>query len=281
MISILILTLNEELNLPECLDSVSFSDDIFVLDSLSTDSSVGISRARGAHVVQRRFDNWSAHQNWACSNLPFKHEWVFYLDADERVTPELRDELLSIAADNTTTHAAFYVGRKNFFMGRWIKHAMPPGMVMRFFKPPAVRFERVVNPIPVIEGSYGYLKHLLLHYNFSKGMAEWFVKHNKYSQFEAVEGVKILRNQRGGAASDLRCLFTRDKAARRKALKNLSFHVPCRAFLRFLHVLFLKFGFLDGRAGIQYAIIISIYEYWIGVKIVESRSDWRRKMSSK
>src|SRR5207249_1775242 len=88
MISVLILTLNEEENLPRCLESLSWSDDIHVLDSFSTDRTVQIARAAGARVEQRAFDNWAAHQNWALKNIPFKHPWVYYSDADERVTPE-------------------------------------------------------------------------------------------------------------------------------------------------------------------------------------------------
>ncbi|MEQ1795344.1 MAG: glycosyltransferase family 2 protein, partial [Nitrospira sp.] len=115
-VSILILTLNEEANLPDCLRSVGWSDDIVVLDSFSSDRTVAIAEERGARVVQRRFDNWAAHQNWALEQIPFKHPWVFYLDADERMTDELRDELIAIANEVTRPEAAFYCGRRNMFM---------------------------------------------------------------------------------------------------------------------------------------------------------------------
>jgi hypothetical protein len=122
----------------------------------------------GARIVQRKLDNWAAHQNWAVTEIQFKHSWVFYLDADERMTDELRAEIESIAADSSEARVAFYCGRKNFFMGRWIKHAMPPGSIMRFFRPEKVRFERLVNPVAVINGKHGYLRNHFLHYNFSK-----------------------------------------------------------------------------------------------------------------
>ena len=163
-VSVLILTLNEELNLPACLESVSWSDDIVVFDSVSSDRTVEIAKSAGARVVQRKFDNWSSHQNWAMDNIDFKHDWVFYLDADERMTPELQAEILKIAADPDEKRAAYYAGRMNYFMDRWCKRAMTPGTIMRFFKPPNIRFERLVNPIPVIDGEYGYCDALFIHY---------------------------------------------------------------------------------------------------------------------
>src|SRR5437773_2549896 len=107
MISVLILTLNEEENLPACMESVKWSDDIVVLDSFSTDKTVEIARAAGARVMQRQFDNWAAHQNWALENIQFKNPWVYYSDADEIVTSGLRDELLAIARNPEENRAAF------------------------------------------------------------------------------------------------------------------------------------------------------------------------------
>jgi len=264
-VSILILTLNEQTNLGACLDSVKWCDDVIVLDSNSVDATVSIARERGARILQRTFDNWATHQNWALDNIVFKHQWVFYLDADERMTEELRREILTISDNTNESAVAYYCGRKNFFMGRWIKHAMPPGMIMRFFKPSNVRFERLVNPTPVINGPHGYLRHHFLHYNFSKGLSEWFDKHNKYSSLEALEGMKLLKGTVSSGAS----LFSRDSATRRKALKNLSFRLPCRAWLKFLYLYFIKRGFLDGRPGFTYCILQSIYEYMIALKMKE------------
>ena len=264
-VSILILTLNEESNLPDCLRSVAWSDDIVVLDSISTDRTVELAEAHGARVIRRRFDNWAAHQNWALENISFRHPWVFYLDADERMTDELKDELLAIARGAARPEVAFYCGRQNMLMNRWIKHAMPPGMIMRFFRPPHVRFERLVNPVPVIDGSHGYLKGMLVHYNFSKGITEWIEKHNRYSAFEAMEGMKLLRHEAGLQPT----VFSRDPALRRRALKNLSFRLPCRPFLKFLYMYGWKGGWLDGRAGFAYCMLQAFYEYMIVLKMRE------------
>lgn len=263
-VSILILTLNEETNIGACLDALAGFDDIVVFDSLSKDRTKDIALAKGARVVERPFDNWAAHQNWAMNNIAFKHPWVFYLDADERMTPELREEILAIARDQGRKEVAYYCGRKNFFLGKWIRHAMPPGMIMRFFKPGTIRFERLVNPVPVIDGPHGYLRHYFEHYNFSKGLTEWFDKHNKYSLFEAMEGMKLREKPVG-----LGALFSRDRFERRRALKELSFRMPLRPLVKFLWMYVLKLGFLDGRAGYTYCKLQAMYEYMIVVKMRE------------
>ncbi|MEY5032225.1 MAG: hypothetical protein RL354_1256 [Planctomycetota bacterium] len=263
-ISILILTLNEETNIGACLDALAGFDDIVVFDSLSKDRTKEIALAKGARVVERPFDNWAAHQNWAMDNIPFRNPWVFYLDADERMTPELREEILAIARDQSRAEVAYYCGRKNYFLGKWIRHAMPPGMIMRFFKPGRIRFERLVNPVPVIDGPHGYLRHYFEHYNFSKGLTEWFDKHNKYSLFEAMEGMKLRERPVG-----LGALFSRDRFERRRALKELSFRMPLRPLVKFLYMYVLKRGFLDGRAGYTYCKLQSMYEYMIVVKMRE------------
>jgi glycosyltransferase involved in cell wall biosynthesis len=263
-VSILILTLNEETNIGACLDAVAGFDDVVVLDSLSRDRTREIAAAKGARVVERAFDNWAAHQNWAMENIAFRHPWVFYLDADERMTPELQEEILAIAGDPSRKEVAYYCGRKNFFLGKWIRHAMPPGMIMRFFQPPRIRFERLVNPVPVVDGPHGYLRNLFEHYNFSKGLTEWFDKHNKYSLFEAMEGMKLREKPVG-----LGALFTADRFERRRALKELSFRMPLRPLVKFLWMYVFKRGFLDGRAGYTYCKLQAMYEYMIVVKMRE------------
>ena len=264
-VSILVLTLNESANIGECLRSVAAFDDVTVLDSGSTDGTQALAARTGARVIERPFDNWAAHQNWAMEHVPFRHPWVFYLDADERMTPELCEEIGAIARDASRPEVAFYCGRRNWFMGTWIRHAMPPGMIMRFFRPQRVRFERLVNPVPVIDGPHGYLRGLFEHFNFSKGLSEWIEKHNKYSQLEAVEGMKLLSGPRPSVGR----LFGRDPFDRRKALKELSFRMPCRPLAKLLWLYVLKRGFLDGRAGWTYCRLQSMYEYMIVVKMAE------------
>ncbi len=263
-VSIFILTLNEAKNIEECLKSVEAFDDIVVLDSYSTDDTVQLAETKGARVVQRKFDNWASHQNWAMANIEFKHKWVFYLDADERMTPELQNDILAIANDPNGRCRGYFCGRTNYFMGRPISHCYPAVPIMRFFQPKYIRYERLVNPIAIVDGETGNIESRFLHYNFSKGLTEWFDKHNKYALAEAKEGLKALREQDPDVS-----LFSKDRALKRVALKNLALRLPGRPFAKFMYLYILKMGFLDGRAGFTYCILQSIYEYLIDLKMWE------------
>jgi glycosyltransferase involved in cell wall biosynthesis len=277
-LSVLVLTKDEEANIADCLNSLSFSDDVIVLDSYSTDRTVEIARTfPNVSVVFRKFDTWSEHSNWALENLPFRHPWVYYSDADERVTPELRDELLRVIRDPSAPHVAYRLRYKNMFMGRWLRHGgIYPVWIMRLFRPNLVRYEpREVNAHPVVQGTVGELKEHFIHYSFNKGLLSWFTKHNGYSTMEAREGVRIrstssLRKEWGK-------IFSGDAAQRRRSVKNLSFFVPLRGLVRFLHMYFWRGGFLDGRAGFHYCAMIAMYEYWIELKIQELEHPWQEK----
>jgi glycosyltransferase involved in cell wall biosynthesis len=260
-VSVLILTLNEESNIGECLDSLSWSDDVVVLDSLSTDATCRIAEGRGARTVSRPFDNWAAHQNWAVKNIEFRHPWVLYLDADERCSLELRDEVLA-RARATAPESAFRLRRKDYFMGRWLKHAqLYPTWLVRVFRPSRIRYERLVNPVAVVDGPTGELQGHIIHYPFSHGISHWIARHNRYSDMEALEAAK-LRN--GGGTHDE--LWTTDPNERRRALKDIFFRLPARPVLKFFYYYCWRRGFLDGRAGLSYASLQAIYEYMIACK---------------
>jgi len=264
-VSLFILTLNEEINLDACLESVAWCDDIVVLDSLSTDRTVEIARAHGARVVERAFDNWSAHQNWAVQNIEFKHSWVLYLDADERCDAELRDEVLRKAQPDAA-ESAFRIRRKDFYMGRWLKHAqLYPTWFVRLFRPRKIRYERLVNPVAIVDGPTGALDAHILHYPFSHGVSHWIARHNKYSDMEAIEAMKVLDGQRAASGA----LFSRDPNDRRRAMKDLFFRLPARPLVKFAYYYFWRRGFLDGRPGFTYATLQSIYEYLIVCKRLE------------
>jgi glycosyltransferase involved in cell wall biosynthesis len=268
-VSILILTLDEETNLPGCLESAAWSDDVVVLDSFSTDRTVEIAKAAGARVFQRKFDNWSSHQNWAVQNIEFKYPWVYYADADERLPGDLVRELQTISSSDRP-EAAFRLRYENMFMGKWIKRSsLYPTWVLRFFRPTKVRWERLVNPVAVVDGPVGEIRSHFRHFSFNKGFSEWFNKHNKYSSDEARE---LLAGS--DISIDWHGVFGRDAARRRKSLKHLAYRMPGRPLLLFLYMYLLKFGFLDGRAGLTYCTLRMIYEYMIDLKVKELR---RRK----
>jgi glycosyltransferase involved in cell wall biosynthesis len=263
-VSVLILTLNEEINIGACLDSLSWCDDVVVFDSLSTDRTCEIAAERGARVVKRPFDNWSTHQNWAVTNIEFRHPRVLYLDADERCLPELRDEILRrVTAD--APEAAFRVRRKDFFMGRWLKHAqLYPTWLVRVFRPQCIRYERLVNPVAVVDGPTGELESHFIHYPFSHGVSHWVARHNRYSDMEAIEAAKV-RDTRESSGS----VWSRDPNERRRALKDVFFRMPARPLVKFLYYYAWRRGFLDGRAGLTYATLQAIYEYLIACKGAE------------
>ena len=266
-ISILILTLNEEANIEAVLDSVAGFDDIVVLDSLSIDRTVELARSRGARVVQRPFDNWAAHHNWALAEIDFQHPWIFYLDADERMTPALEEEIRTIAADPHEKRVGFYCGAANYFMGRLLSHAYPPVPILRFFRPSFVTYRRLVNPTTQVAGPVGHLRNRFLHFTFSKGLSEWIAKHNRYSQAEAIEAL-VSRDHETLGFHDF---IDPNPATRRAALKRLAWRLPCRPQLKFLWLYVFCRGFLDGWPGHVYCRLQATYEYLIDLKIKEIR----------
>lgn len=263
-VSVLILTRNEEINLAECLNSLSWSDDIVVFDSLSTDRTRQIALDQSARVVERPFDNWSSHQNWAMQNIAFSHPWVLYLDADERCTDELRDEVV-LRAVESAAESAFRIRRKDYFMGRWLKHAqLYPSWFVRLFRPSRIRYERLVNPVAVVDGPIGEMQGHILHFPFSHGISHWVARHNQYSDMEAIEALNVQRTRVARGS-----LFSNDPNDRRRALKDLFFQLPARPVFRFCYNYLWRRGFLDGRAGLTYSVLISYYEFLISCKTIE------------
>jgi glycosyltransferase involved in cell wall biosynthesis len=269
MISVLVLTLDEERNLPACLRSVAWSDDVVVLDSGSADTTVAIAREFGARVVQAKFANERERRAFAMG-LPFKHPWVYNPDADEVTTEELRDEMLAKVATPGLEEVAFRVRFKTMLFGRWLRFSgLYPTWVVRLFRPEFVRLERNVNLRYVVEGREGRLRSHFLHHTFNNGFEAWIDKHNRYSSGEALETVRELESGR----LDWRELAPgADPVARRAALKRLSMRLPFRPALRFAYMYVLRGGFLDGFAGLTYCRLLAMYEYMIVLKVRELRA---------
>jgi len=273
-ISILILTKNEQQDMSKCLESVAWSDDIHVYDSMSTDDTVAIAERFGAKVTQRDYgDNKlsfggdeSAHRNWGLQNIPFKYPWVFAIDADERATPELVKAMFdAISVPNGAV--AFRVQRRDFFLGTWLKHVQTSPYYIRLFQPSKVHHERVINTVLIVDGSVGQVSGYLDHFPFSKGMGQWLERHNAYSRFEAQQ---IVENRKQQATFSLLKAFTaKDFNERRFHQKELFYRLPCRPLVKFFILYLAKGGFLDGQAGLTYAVLQSIYEYLIVLKTRE------------
>jgi len=266
-VSVVILTLNEEINVAECLESCAWSDDVHVLDSGSTDQTVELARSCGASVHHNPFESFGAQRNWAIDNIPMRHKWIFHLDADERFTPELVEAMgRLIAAD--PAEAGFHVPQKLMFMGRWLRRsAAYPTYQMRLFHSERMRFcDYGHGQREETDGDVGVISAPYLHFGFSKGLYDWFDKHNRYSSLEALQVVNQAAEWRLGD------LFRRDRVRRRRAWKELGYKLPFRPQLRWFVTLFILGGIIEGRAGLTYASLISTYEKMTSLKLRLLRS---------
>jgi glycosyltransferase involved in cell wall biosynthesis len=263
MISVLILTRNEEQDLPACLASVTWSDDVHVFDSESTDRTAEIARELGAHVTTRAFDSYSAQRNAALETLPFKHDWIFILDADERPTPKLAEEMQFAVTATPDGVAAYKLRRRDFLWNTWLQHAQISPFYIRLVRRGRAHYVREVNEALTVDGALGQLRHPLDHYPFSKGIAHWVHKHNIYSTMEA----QLLLSGAGTADASLRtALFEKDFHRRRAAQKAIFYLLPGRPVIKWLYMILWRRAILDGAAGITYATLQSFYEYLIEVK---------------
>ena len=261
MISVLILAKDEEVNLPPCLDSVSWSDDVVVLDDSSTDRTAGVARERGARVFSHSAGDERDQRTYSLREIEFKYPWVYNPDADEITPADLRDEMLSVVAGDPGPEVAYRVRFKNMFVGRWIRHSsLYPTWVIRLFRPERLRFERSTNLLYIVDGPAGRLRCHFLHHSFNKGLAAWWAKHVRYAELEAREALKSLRE--GGV--DWRGLASfRNPIRRRRSLKELSFRLPGRPLLRFVYMYFMRMGFRDGWPGFTYCRLLAKYERMI------------------
>ena len=272
-VSILIPIKNEAANLARCLPSVAWADEIFVVDSQSTDGSIGLAEAAGARVVQFQFNGlWPKKKNWALDHLPFSHEWVFILDADEVLPPEAEAEIQEIVTAQAGSCAGYWINRRFLFMGKWLKHAYYPNWNLRLFQHRLGRYEQLVatdtasgdNEVHEhiqVQGQTGFLRSEMDHFAFPS--VDVFVeKHNRYSNWEARVALAGLGSNQGD-----RSLKTNVKWRRR--LKRLSHHLPFRPLLRFLYVYVWQRGFLDGWEGYYFARLHGFYEFLSVTKTFE------------
>lgn len=266
MISVLILTRNEERDLPGCLESVSWSNDVHVFDSFSTDATVTIAKQSGAHVHQRTFDDYATHRNAALTTIPFKYPWVFLLDADERPTSSLSHEMQQIVLATTPETSGFRLRRRDFLFGTWLKHAQISPFYIRLVRPERARYTRAINEVLEVEGPIVDLSYPLDHYPFSKGIAHWVTKHNLYSTMEAE---LIYRQQGLQNPSLMTALRDPDFHTRRLHQKAIFYRMPGRPLIKWLYMMFLRGAILDGAAGLTYSTLQSFYEYLIVLKTKE------------
>jgi len=262
----MIMTYNEVSNLRDAIESFPKDTSIVVYDSFSQDGTAELARSLGARVVCRLFDDWSTHQNWAVANIDFGTEWVYYGDADERMTPSLWQEIEGVLAAPGDAKA-FAMRRQDMFLGTWLKHSsFYPTWLVRLFRPEAIRWERLVNPVAIVGGRVGRLTGHFIHHQFSKGTIQWFERHIKYADLEAQEFIRETSEPIVWSS-----FASRDHSVRRRALKSAYYRLPMRPVLRFWTLYLLKGGFLDGRAGLYYSAMQASYELMIQMRVTELR----------
>lgn len=276
MISVWIPTKNEELNLPGCLECLRWCDDIHVYDSGSVDRTVEIAKAASTSVTIRNAGasgqlfggDEAEHRNWALRNLPFRHSWIFHVDADERVTPQLVEDVRN-AVSQPEGRVAFEIQRRDFLSDTWLRHVQATPYYLRLFRPNHMRYERRINPVSIPSGPVGRLAGYLDHFPFSKGVQHWIDRHNSYSTLEAQQ---IMENRLSGVRLSVsKALFSRQFAERRYHQKELFYRLPFRPLSKFFLLFIAKRGFLDGHAGLTYATLQAFYEFMIVAKTRELR----------
>ena len=280
-VSVLIPAKNEERNLPHCLASVARADEVFVVDSYSTDTTVEVSEAAGAKVVQFDFNGgWPKKKNWSLENLPFRNEWVLIVDCDERIPPDLWEEIETVI--QSTEYAGYYLNRKVIFLGTWIRHGGKyPDWNLRLFKHKQGRYQNLktenipntgdneVHEHVVLDGKVGYLKHDIDHIDY-RDIYHWLARHNRYSNWEA----GVYNNFLSDPVEPLKfaqTLLFGDPIQRKQCLRRIWVWLPFKPLLRFILFYIIQLGFLDGRAGYVYGRLLSQYEFQIGVKLYELR----------
>ncbi|MHA7900267.1 MAG: glycosyltransferase family 2 protein [Henriciella sp.] len=261
MISVLILTLNEECNLAECIQSLpdTWRKDVLIIDSQSTDRTIEIAQELGARTIIHPFENYALQRNFGLSQS-FTNDWILMLDADERVTRELAEEIEQRLVNISEKVGMLRVRRKDIFLGKWLKRSSGyPTFFPRFFRVGAVKVSRAINEEYECELLSADLNEHLLHFPFNKGLLWWYQRHAKYAAMEA----EVLGDERSHRPVLLRNLVSSDPSTRRKSLKQLAYRLPGRPILVFWYLYVIRGGFLDGRAGYQYARMRSAYENMI------------------
>lgn len=273
-VTVIIHTLNEEVNIPHALASVvGWASQVCVVDSESTDRTQDICRSSGVELYSRACDRAGlvGQRNWALDNIAFRNEWVLILDADEQMEPSLKKEIAAVVEKDDGERDGYWCRFKLIFMGRWIRRSsMYPSWSLRLFRHRLVRYERRdVNSHPLVKpGREGYLQEHLVNED-RRGFSYYLRRLDEFSTLEARAYDKRLRSVEQEVLLGGRLLGSR--AERRRYLKNLFIRLPCRPLVLFMYLYVVRLGVLDGRPGFDYALFKAVAEWATTVKLKELR----------
>jgi glycosyltransferase involved in cell wall biosynthesis len=262
-LSVIILTLDEEANLPLALGSLrGLNAEVFVVDSGSTDRTLEIARAAGCHVIEHPFENYAVQRNWAFDHLPIKTPWTLCLDADERLTPELAEEIEETVSQQGSPFDGFMLRKRTIFMGRWIRHGgQYPAYHLRLFRSGRGRCEaRLYDQHFVVDGRVGRLTNDYVDV-ITSDLSTFIVRHNRWAELEAEE---ILAGSTGAARQGpaVEPVLTGTAIERRRFLRARvyqRFPLFVRPFLFWFYGYVLRLGFLDGIEGL---IFHTLQRFW-------------------
>lgn len=271
---VIVLTYNEEKNLAQALDSVvGWAREIFIVDSLSTDQTLGIAERYGCKIAHHRFENYAKQRNYALEHLPIRSEWVLFLDADEWLPAELKREISELIAAAPTENG-FYLNRRMIWMGRWIRRGYYPTWILRLFRHGTGRCEdRAVNEHLLVAGKIGKLRSDFMHED-RKGLTEWIAKHNAYATREANE---LLNPGAAPNHTEINPRLWGSQAERKRWLRYKVWNrLPplLRPCIYFLYRYVLAGGFLDGRKAFGYHFLQALwFPMLIDLKFIELTSE--------
>jgi glycosyltransferase involved in cell wall biosynthesis len=274
MVSVIVPVKNEADNLRRCLPALSWADEVFVVDSQSRDDTVRVAEEHGATVVQFRFNgSYPKKKNWALEHLPLRNEWVLIVDADEVVPLPLADEIRRRTEANEAD--GFYLNMKYFFLGKRIKHCgYSEAWNLRVFRHRLGRYERIpaapgstagdneAHEHVELDGRVGRLVHELDHYAYPT-LSAWIEKHDRYSSWEAENYERFLREPVPpsiGAGKRLK-----------RRMKKAYLRLPFRPLVRFVYAYVARLGFLDGRPGLIFCLLLAYYDFLCNAKRYELR----------
>ncbi|MCL5422229.1 MAG: glycosyltransferase family 2 protein [Nitrospirae bacterium] len=276
-LSVIILTYNEEANIAQVLESVSgWAGKVFVLDSYSTDKTVELARQYECEVYQHPFQDYAKQRNYAIEQLPIDTEWILFLDADEWLTEELKNEIRGVLALSPSENG-FYIKRRFYWMGKWIKRGYYPLWLLRLFRKGKASCEhRPVNEHLIVEGKCGYLQNDIIHED-RKGLTEWVARQNRFASLEAGE------LYRGYERHDtLGESFVGSQAERKRWLRHHIWNrMPSliRPFFYFFYRYIIKGGFLDGKEAFIYHVLQGLWvPFLIDVKYLELKMTGKHKV---